>query len=133
MSFTFRLHMNKGTLSLTSLHNFELHEAMQRKVAKHCAEENRLAQNYEQSSSIDLIGGDFNFLARGDLPVRILLNNLEIPVKENDTRATSQANNKWHPLLANATEHHQPNQTKIGHNPVANENPDTHYLITKKK
>ena len=29
-------------------------------------------------------------------------------------------------------EHHQPNQTRIGHNPNANENPDTHYLIAKR-
>ena len=35
-------------------------------------------------------------------------------------------------MPANSTEHHQPNQTRIGHNPNANENLDTHYLIAKR-
>lgn len=69
----------KGSLSFTSLHNFEINVAAQRKVAEYCAEENRRAQNDEQGSSTHIIGGDFNCLARGDLPVRISLSNLEIP------------------------------------------------------
>lgn len=131
-AITVKVTQKKGTLSLTSLHNFEPNETTQRKVAEHCAEEKRLAQNYEQGSSIRIIGGDFYFLARGELPVRISLNSLELRIKGNDTRATNLAKNKWHSLPANATEHHQPNHTKIGHNPNANENPDSNYLIAKR-
>jgi hypothetical protein len=29
-------------------------------------------------------------------------------------------------------ERHQTNKTRIGHNPNANENPETHYLIAKR-
>ena len=79
-----------------------------------------------------LIGGDFNFLSRGDFPIRISTDNSEIPLKGNDTRATNQANAKWNAMLSNFMEHHQPNQTRLGHTPNANENPDSHYLIAKR-
>ena len=36
-----------------------------------------------------LIGGDFNFLARGDFPIRISTEKSEIPLKGNDTRTTN--------------------------------------------
>ena len=117
---------------MTSLHNFELNQASQRWVAEHYSEENRLAQVDEQGSSIHFIGGDFNFLVRGDSPARISLNDSEIPLKENDARVTTQANDKLRSLLTNAPEHHQVNLTRIGHNPNANENPETQNLIAKR-
>ena len=109
-----------------------MNETAQRQTAKHCADENRNAQNDEQGSSIHLIGGDFNFLARGEIPTRVSTKEIEIPLKFNDTRATNQSNVKWGAMLANSMEHHQPNKTRIGHNPNANESPDTHYLIAKR-
>ena len=57
-----------------------MNDTAQRKAAKHCADENRNAQNDEQGSSVHLIGGDFNSLARGDIPIRILTENSEIPL-----------------------------------------------------
>ena len=63
-TLTVRLFFAKGCLSFTSIHNFEMNETAQRQTAKHCADENRNAQNDEQGSSVYLIGGDFNFLAR---------------------------------------------------------------------
>ena len=111
---------------------FGLNQASQRRVAEHYSEENRLAQVDEQGSSIHFIVEDFNFLARGDSPARISLNDSEIPLKENDARVTTQANNKLRPLLANAPEHHQPNLTRIGHNLSVNENPETQNLIAKR-
>ena len=131
-TLTVRLFFTKGCLSLTSIHNFEMNEAAQRQTAKHCADENRNAQNDEQGSSIHLIGGDFNFLARGEIPTRVSTKEIEIPLKFNDTRATNQSNVKWGAMMANSMEHHQPNKTRIGHNPNANESPDTHYLIAKR-
>jgi exonuclease III len=131
-TLTVRLFFAKGCLSFTSIHNFEMNETAQRQTAKHCADENRNAQNDEQGSSIHLIGGDFNFLARGEIPTRVSTKDLEIPLKYNDTRATNQSNIKWSTMLANSMEHHQPNKTRIGHNPNANENPETHYLIAKR-
>ena len=68
---TVKLFHAKGCLSATSLHNFETNDTAQRKAAKHCADENRNPQNDAQGNSIHLIGGDFNFLARGDIPIRI--------------------------------------------------------------
>ena len=44
---TVRFFLAKGCLSATSLHNFEMNDAAQRQAAKHCAEENRNAQNDE--------------------------------------------------------------------------------------
>ena len=35
-------------------------------------------------------------------------------------------------MLANSMEHHQTNQTRIDHNPSANDNPDTQYMIAKR-
>ena len=49
-----------------------------------------------------LIGGDLNFLARGDVPIRITTENSEIPLKGNDTRATNQSNLKWNAMLLNS-------------------------------
>ena len=109
-----------------------MNDTAQRQAAKHCAEENRNAQNDEQGSSIHLIGGDFNFLARGETPIRVSTENIEIPIKHNDTRATNQSNVKWSAMLANSMEHHQTNQTRIGHNPNANDNQETQYLIAKR-
>ena len=91
-----------------------MNETAQRQTAKHCADENRNAQNDEQGSSIHLIGGDVNFLARGEIPTRVSTKDLEIPLKYNDTRATNQSNIKWSTMLANSMEHHQPNKTRIG-------------------
>ena len=65
---TVRLFLARGCLSATSLHNFEMNDTAQRQATKHCAEENRNAQNDEQGSSIHLIAGDFNFMARGEKP-----------------------------------------------------------------
>ena len=79
-----------------------------------------------------IIGGDFNFLSRGDFPIRISTENSKVPMNGNDTRATNQANAKWSAMLSNPMEHYQPSQTRAGHNPNANENPDTHYLIAKR-
>ena len=86
----------------------------------------------EEARYTYLVGFDFNFLTRGDIPIRISTGNLEIPSKRNDTRATSQSNYKWNMMLANSMEHHQTNQTRIGHNPSANDNPNTLYLIAKR-
>ena len=104
---TVRLFLAKGCLSATSLHNFEMNDTAQRQAAKHCAEEKRKAQNDEQGSSIHLIGGDFNFLARGETPTSVSTESLEIPIKHNDTRSTKQSNIKWSMMLANSMEHHQ--------------------------
>jgi hypothetical protein len=65
---TVRLFLTKGCLSATSLHNFEMNDSAERQSAKHCAEENRNAQNDEQGSSVHFIGGDFNFVSRGNFP-----------------------------------------------------------------
>jgi hypothetical protein len=97
---TVRLFLATGCLSITSIHNFEMNEAAQRQSAKHCAEENRNAQNDEQGSSIHLIGGDFNFLARGEIPTRFSTMDLEIPLKHNDTRSTNQSNIKRSAMMA---------------------------------
>ena len=109
-----------------------MNDTAQRKAAKHCTDGNRNAQHEEQGSSVHLVGGDFNFLARGEIPIRISTDNSEIPLKCNDTRATNQSNLKWNAMLANSMEHHQTNLTRIGHNPGANDNPDIHYLIAKR-
>ena len=53
-------------------------------------------------------------------------------MKGKDTRATNQSKLKRNAMVSNSMEHHQTNQTRIGHNHSANDNPGTYYLIAKR-
>ena len=85
-------------------------------MVEHCRGATDKAQRDPMGRSIHFSLGYLNFLERNELPSRIGLEG-EIPSKNADQCRSEAQRKTWSPLTDIATEHYQPEHTRMGHNP----------------
>ena len=125
---TVSLTFSDGKLDITSIHNQDLGSLLLKKTVDHCKDLTDKAQRDAGGRSVHLVGGDFNFLEKNELPLRIGIDST-IPDKDNDKTRDEAARRKWGPYLDRALEHHQGEPTRVGHNP--SKNGERYYIVKR--